>query len=387
MTIADGQPLDEYDRTLIVIRERSFLDLLDLALLVIRQRPLWLALAAVAGIAPWAALNLWLLSDPEFPRYFWVMLLILETPWATAPLTLVLGDLMFEQRPRPGRMFQTLLVSLPAMITIQVVVHGLLLATVVGYLAMPAQYSFLNEIILLERREWWRIAGAIASALERCRGRALHPLAGTALSGHDLRALLLGLYANPEQGPGQRRAHLVSSGPLRSERRLVSGGRLDRHRLLRGIPVLRVHRSADPARGLGARPAPDGRQSRTPGAIDVTPLPAFANLVLWAGTCWPPEDRLTNRHREQECRRPVRPREPAILGRPIVHRRRRRSGVETTPGTMRRPIASARSMPFSDFGAMIDPPTEDVTAHVLEMLAALGLGRRSVRGARLRVSA
>ena len=32
-------------------------------------------------------------------------------------------------------------------------------------------------------------------------------------------------------------------------------------------------------------------------------------------------------------------------------------------------------MPFSDFGAMIDPPTEDVTAHVLEMLAMLGRGR------------
>ncbi len=31
-------------------------------------------------------------------------------------------------------------------------------------------------------------------------------------------------------------------------------------------------------------------------------------------------------------------------------------------------------MPFSDFGAMIDPPTEDVTAHVLEMLAMLGAG-------------
>ena len=31
-------------------------------------------------------------------------------------------------------------------------------------------------------------------------------------------------------------------------------------------------------------------------------------------------------------------------------------------------------MPFSDFGAMIDPPTEDVTAHVLEMLAALRIG-------------
>jgi squalene-hopene/tetraprenyl-beta-curcumene cyclase len=29
-------------------------------------------------------------------------------------------------------------------------------------------------------------------------------------------------------------------------------------------------------------------------------------------------------------------------------------------------------MPFADFGALIDPPTEDVTAHVVEMLAALG---------------
>ena len=29
-------------------------------------------------------------------------------------------------------------------------------------------------------------------------------------------------------------------------------------------------------------------------------------------------------------------------------------------------------MPFADFGALIDPPTEDVTAHVLEMLALVG---------------
>jgi squalene-hopene/tetraprenyl-beta-curcumene cyclase len=31
-------------------------------------------------------------------------------------------------------------------------------------------------------------------------------------------------------------------------------------------------------------------------------------------------------------------------------------------------------MPFADFGALIDPPTEDVTAHVLEMLAAMKRG-------------
>jgi squalene-hopene/tetraprenyl-beta-curcumene cyclase len=32
----------------------------------------------------------------------------------------------------------------------------------------------------------------------------------------------------------------------------------------------------------------------------------------------------------------------------------------------------AYSIPFADFGAMIDPPSEDVTAHVLEMLGMLG---------------
>jgi squalene-hopene/tetraprenyl-beta-curcumene cyclase len=29
-------------------------------------------------------------------------------------------------------------------------------------------------------------------------------------------------------------------------------------------------------------------------------------------------------------------------------------------------------IPFADFGALLDPPTEDVTAHVLEMLGAVG---------------
>jgi squalene-hopene/tetraprenyl-beta-curcumene cyclase len=29
-------------------------------------------------------------------------------------------------------------------------------------------------------------------------------------------------------------------------------------------------------------------------------------------------------------------------------------------------------LPFADFGAMLDPPSEDVTAHAVEMLAALG---------------
>ena len=36
-------------------------------------------------------------------------------------------------------------------------------------------------------------------------------------------------------------------------------------------------------------------------------------------------------------------------------------------------------LPFADFGAMLDPPSEDVTAHAVEMLAALGEPVRAVR--------
>src|SRR4051794_39254233 len=90
------------DPTLIQIRERSYLDLLDLALLVVRSRPRTLAVAAAAGIVPFALLNAWLLSDPEFPRLAWPLLLFFEAPWATAPMTVVLGGLMFGQSPRPG---------------------------------------------------------------------------------------------------------------------------------------------------------------------------------------------------------------------------------------------------------------------------------------------
>lgn len=140
-----------YDRTLVQIRERPFLDLLDLSLHVIRARPLALMLPALIGIAPFAVLNAWLLSDPSFSMVYWIMLLVLEVPWATAPLTLVIGDLMFGIPARPRRLVKTLLVSLPALIMGQFIVRGLFLLCAVFYPVMPTQYPFLNEVILLER--------------------------------------------------------------------------------------------------------------------------------------------------------------------------------------------------------------------------------------------
>ena len=93
------------ERTLVLIRERPLLDLLDLSLVVVRRKPLTLGLAALFGIAPFAALNAWLFyssledSNPGLPLFLWMI----EAPFATAPLTLVLGGLMFGQKPTFGK--------------------------------------------------------------------------------------------------------------------------------------------------------------------------------------------------------------------------------------------------------------------------------------------
>jgi hypothetical protein len=149
------------DRTLIQIRERSFLDVLDLALVVVRRRPVPVGLAALAGVAPFAALNAWLTADPEFPFFGYLGLLLLEAPWATAPLTVVLGGLMFGERPSARRVVRALVRGLPAMVAYQLVVRAVLLATVALYPVVPARLAFLDEVILLER-------GPFRKVLRRC---------------------------------------------------------------------------------------------------------------------------------------------------------------------------------------------------------------------------
>ncbi len=149
------------DRTLIQIRERSFLDVLDLALVVLRSRPKALALAALAGVAPCVALNVWLTRDPEFSFALYLALLALEAPWATAPLTIVLGGLMFGARPTAAQVVRTLLRSLPALIFYQLIVRATLIVSVVLFPVVPAKLAFLNEVILLER-------GKARAAVRRC---------------------------------------------------------------------------------------------------------------------------------------------------------------------------------------------------------------------------
>ena len=146
-----------YDRTLIQVRERNFLDILDLSLVVIRRWPGRLGLAAVSGICPFALFNLWFFrAYPELSNVWWIPLLILESPWATALLTIVLGGLLFGERPRPSRVANRFLSALPTMLLNQLLVRGSLLTTFLFLPLLPARLAFLNEVILLERTTGFR---------------------------------------------------------------------------------------------------------------------------------------------------------------------------------------------------------------------------------------
>lgn len=143
------------DRTLVQIRERSFLGLLDLALVVVRCRPVTLGLTALTGVAPWVALNAWLVArNPELEPILLLLLVALEAPVATAPLTMMLGGLMFGERPTVGQILGSLFRNAPALLVYQGLLRGLLMMTGFFSPLIPARLGFLNEVILLERGRW-----------------------------------------------------------------------------------------------------------------------------------------------------------------------------------------------------------------------------------------
>jgi hypothetical protein len=140
----------QLDKTRIAIRERNYLDVLDLALHVIRAYARPLALAFALGALPMMALNWWLLREyaeldfeigaPAAYVIYMLILVFFEAPFATAPITLYLGNAVFTERPGLRRLARTFLDVLPQLFLLQ----GLLR---LWYFRWP----FLNHVILLER--------------------------------------------------------------------------------------------------------------------------------------------------------------------------------------------------------------------------------------------
>lgn len=166
------------DQTRVAIRERTWLDNLDLSLHFIAVNFRGCALAALIGAVPFILLNVALVSlalggtlSESFEVDMFLLstlLVILEAPLATAPLTLLLGQVMFVDKGDFRKLWRDLLASLPQLFLYQVLLRILPVVTLpLGYVIWP----HLNEIILLERNP---LVGRPGQLSTRKRSSLLH---------------------------------------------------------------------------------------------------------------------------------------------------------------------------------------------------------------------
>lgn len=135
----------------LAIRPRSLLECLDIAFLFCGQHWVGLLLASAVGVVPLMIFNEWLLWRSPLDFYIAYLILAMEVPWATAFLTLYLGQVTFSKRFSLKRAARDFLRSLDRLIVYQVLIRGIcLLMVVLAPVPFFGMY-FINEIILLEQ--------------------------------------------------------------------------------------------------------------------------------------------------------------------------------------------------------------------------------------------
>ena len=189
------------DNHQIVIRERGYLELLDLGLRALRSQAGPFFLALLAGVGPFVLLNAWLLNraaavpeDGGAPWLFLGLMLIAvlwELPLATAPATLCLGRALFNQPLEARQIAREFAQSLPQLIFYQVLLRGLLMATVAGSFVPFVANPYLNEVILLERNPF-QAAGKLSLSTGQ-RSATLHRGQGNSLFGRWMLNMVIGL--------------------------------------------------------------------------------------------------------------------------------------------------------------------------------------------------
>ncbi len=160
----------QLDQTRIAIRERSYPELLDLALVVGRQHLVPLIGWWAVGVAPWALLDylylvVWdqgfsaddLIEPQTVAGYLMAMTLLIvwQIPLATAPLTLYLGQILFEARPSRKRLLRDWLSSLGQLLWFQGLLRLLFILPVITWILPYSVWPYLNEVLLLERNPLW----------------------------------------------------------------------------------------------------------------------------------------------------------------------------------------------------------------------------------------
>jgi hypothetical protein len=172
----------QLDQHRIVIRERSYVDQLDLALRVIRAYAAPLTGLFLLGVVPAMIFNAYLLHGedaqvnewyiPVDYLYYLVMLTLLEIPLATAPITLFLGHSLFMERPQARHLVKEFFQSLPQMIVFQVILRIPLLFLFITWIPLFGAWPYMSEVILLERNPLIRRRPGQMTTFRRI--RALH---------------------------------------------------------------------------------------------------------------------------------------------------------------------------------------------------------------------
>ena len=191
----------QLDQNRIAIRERGYLEILDLALRVIRTHAGPLCASLAVGIIPAMLLNAWFVLgvldlDPETASrggYLTLMffLAVWEAPLATAPVTLYLGQSLFSDKVEPRKTARNLVASLPQLALYQGVQRGVALPLVFTWFVPFVARPYLNEVILLERNRFFR--GRSRRMTTKRRIRALHSGSGGDLFAQWLIAMLVGV--------------------------------------------------------------------------------------------------------------------------------------------------------------------------------------------------
>lgn len=166
------------DRAHIQIRPRSHLDVLDLAVALVRTRWLGLGICAALGVAPFLALNLYVFTPDYFDHsdfvglvFTYFLFLVLEVPWATSLISLYLGQATFMPRVSKRAIALDFLRSLGQLFFYQFMIRGLCVVIIVLLPLVALGFKYLNEIILLERANWMRTWSRRSSFHSRLLGK------------------------------------------------------------------------------------------------------------------------------------------------------------------------------------------------------------------------
>ena len=147
------------DRVQVAVRPRGILECLDLALLVCGRRPLGLLVAAAAGAVPMILLNRLIFTGAESDGALPLLGIVtaLEMPWAAAPLTLYLGQVMFAERFTVSSLRHCLRAfggALWPQFLFQTLFRSLAFLTCLGGPVWLALAFFMGPVIFLERGRW-----------------------------------------------------------------------------------------------------------------------------------------------------------------------------------------------------------------------------------------